>query len=259
MPPTAANRWPILVTIAPSATKDDALAEATEAEFQDKWKQTITPDSREIVIAIRGEAMSVYLRNCKPKPDKRISGITVQENCATDSGWRQVRNGAFVIFHNIVRIADWRSMALKFRVREQNPHILPFSTVKTCTQPLTMSKLSRIARMHVRYDTHIRRAAWTCHAALHSDPAGDSYWQRTGRLVHMCQGHFPQRWQASVALACMHDLVPYLVFANRCTTFGDLFSLSANEADQVQKKNCPTYCCCFYQGAAHNELIRISF
>ena len=117
---------------------------------------------------------------------------------------------------------------------------------------------AKLAQRHVNYDAHIRRAAWT-HiwagiAAVHSDPALQSYWNRTGRLFRMYRGHIAQRWDASVKLAEMHAFDPYLILTNRSAKYGPNYDVHRDSARAASITKRPVCCICGHAGSKYDHL-----
>ena len=130
-----------------SVTAALALAGRFEEVLQDKWGQTIKPQSRQICLPRGVPSGRIHLGKWEVCDGFRVLGVEIQDNAETDRSWMETAKTARKLFWRISRTADYRSLAAEYRLRTLDAQILPFLLHRLTALPLHFSRLYQVQKL----------------------------------------------------------------------------------------------------------------
>ena len=116
----------------------------------------------------------------------------------------------------------------------------------------------KTAEQTIKYDAHIKRAAWRGSwaglAALHGNEQIEAVWENTGRLKRFYQGHVPLRWDDAIKEAQIHQLDPWIVLERTSSRYKGHFDILSAQSRHQRRCKEPECCCCVWRTTADDQL-----
>ena len=133
------------------------IADKFEELLAVRWKQTIKPSSREIMVPKGALVGRVNVKRWKLVESMKVLGMSVQHNAETDQSWKETERAALGIFFRRAHSGLVKQLSNSSRHKTLNLTVKPYIMFRLTTTPLSETRVYQVEKMQRRMFNSIAR------------------------------------------------------------------------------------------------------